>query len=147
MSESTRYGLNRPEVISEKFDDEYVIVNLKSGAYYGLRAAGAAIWELAVTGATHAEIVTSLADQFDVEETVLDRSVAALLRELEEEALLVPQILGPSSGSGSAGQNTRHAVRATFTAPILEKHTDMQEVLQLDPIHEVDDAGWPARKT
>ena len=30
-----------------------------------------------------------------------------------------------------------------FTNPVLEKFTDMAELLLLDPIHEVDDSGWP----
>jgi hypothetical protein len=28
----------------------------------------------------------------------------------------------------------------------LQKFTDMQELLLLDPIHEVDERGWPHRK-
>jgi hypothetical protein len=30
-----------------------------------------------------------------------------------------------------------------FVAPVLDKYTDMQELLLLDPIHEVDASGWP----
>ena len=28
----------------------------------------------------------------------------------------------------------------------MEKYDDMQELLLLDPIHEVDEAGWPVKK-
>lgn len=146
MSESVRYELRRPEVISEKFEDEYVIVNLKSGAYYGLRATGAAIWELATAGATRAEMVKRLSEQYDAGEAALDWAVANLLRELEEESLVVSEIASPSNAPSGATPPQRPSTRAPFTQPILEKHTDMQEVLQLDPIHEVDDAGWPSRK-
>jgi hypothetical protein len=31
----------------------------------------------------------------------------------------------------------------SWAEPVLDKYTDMQELLLLDPIHEVDDAGWP----
>jgi hypothetical protein len=30
--------------------------------------------------------------------------------------------------------------------PVLERYTDMQELLFLDPIHDVDESGWPHRK-
>jgi len=30
-----------------------------------------------------------------------------------------------------------------FSAPLLEKYSDMQELLLLDPIHEVGERGWP----
>ena len=33
-----------------------------------------------------------------------------------------------------------------FDAPILKRYTDQQELLLLDPIHEVDDIGWPREK-
>jgi hypothetical protein len=29
---------------------------------------------------------------------------------------------------------------------VLERYTDMQELLLLDPIHDVDESGWPHRK-
>ena len=32
---------------------------------------------------------------------------------------------------------------SAFEAPVLSKYTDMQELLLLDPIHDVDDMGWP----
>jgi hypothetical protein len=35
---------------------------------------------------------------------------------------------------------------AAFVAPVLHKHTDMQDLLLLDPIHEVDETGWPSVK-
>jgi hypothetical protein len=34
-----------------------------------------------------------------------------------------------------------------FQPPVLESYSDMQDILLLDPIHEVDDkAGWPNPK-
>ena len=30
-----------------------------------------------------------------------------------------------------------------FAAPTVERFTEMQDLLTLDPIHEVDDLGWP----
>ena len=32
---------------------------------------------------------------------------------------------------------------AVFESPKLEKHSDMREFLLVDPIHHVDDRGWP----
>ena len=33
--------------------------------------------------------------------------------------------------------------KAAFEAPRLERYTDMKDYFLLDPIHEVDTAGWP----
>jgi hypothetical protein len=38
------------------------------------------------------------------------------------------------------------AVNAPFTPPALTKFTDMQDLLLLDPIHDVGSGGWPAKK-
>jgi hypothetical protein len=38
------------------------------------------------------------------------------------------------------------AERATFIAPVLAVYTDMQDLLLLDPIHDVDEIGWPTRR-
>ena len=35
------------------------------------------------------------------------------------------------------------AARLPFAAPVLEKHTDMQDLILLDPVHEVGAEGWP----
>ncbi len=33
-----------------------------------------------------------------------------------------------------------------YAPPALETYTDMQELLLLDPIHDVDETGWPAAR-
>jgi len=33
-----------------------------------------------------------------------------------------------------------------FDAPVLHSYTDMQDVLLLDPIHDVDETGWPSSR-
>jgi hypothetical protein len=69
-----------------------------------------------------------------------------LVSELVEEGLIaeIPAGLdvtlspnGAASGGLSAG--------LAYVPPVMNKHSDMQELLLLDPIHEVDEAGWPSR--
>ena len=38
------------------------------------------------------------------------------------------------------------ASKPDFQEPALQKYTDMEDLLLLDPIHEVDDTGWPNPK-
>ncbi len=44
-------------------------------------------------------------------------------------------------GSGRGERN------GDYVAPVLESFTDMQDLILLDPIHEVDAAGWPNTAT
>lgn len=139
------YRINRPEVIDEYFEDEYVIVNLKTGAYYSLNLAGAAIWDAVTAGAGQDDVVKRLLLEFDADEQVIAAHVERLLADLVQEALIVPDSQSPAAPSGSVPA-AGPATRRPFTPPLLEKFTDMQALLLLDPIHQVDDTGWPAAR-
>ena len=39
-----------------------------------------------------------------------------------------------------------NAVRKPYTAPAVQKYDDLEDLLLLDPIHEVDEAGWPVAR-
>ncbi len=46
----------------------------------------------------------------------------------------------------AAARGNGHQDSLAFEAPKLEKFTDMQDLVLLDPVHEVDDVGWPAAR-
>ena len=144
MAESQRFRIRRPEVIHEILDDELVIVNLKTGAYFSLDPVGAVIWEEVDRNATPAEIVSDVKARFDGDAALIEGEVKRLLRELERE-----QLIGAHDDPGSTATKPAPPLngRAPFSPPLLQKYTDMQELLLLDPIHEVDESGWPTRET
>jgi hypothetical protein len=143
MFGETLYRVNSPSVIGEVLDGEAIIVNLDSGAYYSLDGAGAEVWPAAQAGATLADLVDLVAAKYDGEAETIAAGIAALVEELVTENLLVAH--------GTAGD--RSAVlyaaappdgnRPPFVKPVLQKYTDMADLLLLDPIHEVDEQGWP----
>jgi hypothetical protein len=67
--------------------------------------------------------------------------VQELLSQLQEENLIVPvDAAGEAVDVASSDTNPD---KPLFNPPSLNKYSDMQELLLLDPIHDVDDAGWP----
>lgn len=146
MSQDLRYRVNHPDVIDELFEDEYVIVNLRNGSYYGLKDAGVIIWAQISAGATRSEIVTTLLQHYDGDPAGMDAAVQELLTRLRDETLIVSQSSPPPDAPALPPPTPLPPARVPFAPPVLEKFTDMQQVLLLDPIHEVDEAGWPARK-
>ena len=38
------------------------------------------------------------------------------------------------------------AAKKPYTAPAVQKYDDLEDLLLLDPIHEVDEAGWPVAR-
>jgi hypothetical protein len=139
--------INAPQVISEVIDGEAVIVNLETGAYYSIQGAGSLIWELIETGASAADMLARLVDQYASSSAEIRSPLLSFLNELREEGLIefvspVDDLFSniPASGVGAAG-----GVKL-FDRPMLAKYTDMADLLLLDPIHEVDETGWPEPK-
>lgn len=149
MSLHQTFRVNAPAVVSEAFEDEVVIIHLESGAYYSLDQCGAAIWQLLQQGVDLTEISTRLGAAYQVNPTEIAPFVSAFIAELTGEQLVVPDILPAPPLNGVLGKalaQTGGAAKALFTRPVLTKFTDMQDLLLLDPIHDVNSSGWPAKK-
>jgi hypothetical protein len=76
------------EQISSDLDGEAVILNLKSGVYYGLNPVGASIWSLIQQPKTISEIQDALLAQYEVEPEQCDRDLFSMLHQLEAEGLI-----------------------------------------------------------
>jgi hypothetical protein len=135
---ATRFSPNRPDVIDEVFDGEAVIVNLRTGRYYSLDAAGTDIWQQALAGRSIDDMVADLATRYSAPADVLERVVHSFLARLLDEEL----VNGPFERRDTAAT---HSEACSF-APTIQVFTDMTDLLLLDPIHEVDleGSGWPS---
>ena len=137
-----RFRVNTPTVTHEIIDGEAVIINLDSGNYYSLVEEGSFIWSLVEKGASANELQNVILQTYQGDAHEIDRGVQELLAQLQQENLIVP-----ADGAGDplelqAPDNSNHE-KPSFNPPSLNKYSDMQELLLLDPIHDVDDAGWP----
>lgn len=134
-----RYRINSPGVIQETIDGEAVVVNLASGTYYSLDGAGSVLWNLLIDGADSGEVVQQLEQIFDADRATLEKAVADLTAQLVQESLIIPS----DNAAFVAPASTSANERVPFVAPVLSSYTDMQELLLLDPIHDVGERGWP----
>jgi hypothetical protein len=134
--------VNTPTVTHETIDGEAVIINLDSGNYYSLMDVGSVIWGLLEKGASANEVQNLVLETYQGDVTDIDRGVQELLVQLQQENLIVPV-----DGAGAPDLNhelpSNGHQKPPFNPPLLHKYSDMQELLLLDPIHDVDDAGWP----
>jgi len=138
-----RYELYSPQVIQETIEGEVIIVSLESGNYYSLNKSGGDIWQLALGSYSRDEIIATLRERYITGDTDPCDSVPAFLDQLVEHELL--------KQSGTAGapkivELPGFEEAVNFAEPELEVYSDMQELLLLDPIHEVDERGWPIRR-
>jgi len=133
--------INTPTVVSEIFDNEIVILNLASGTYYSLNQRGIEIWKLLQAGFSVEEMNSQIAAQAAVPIEEVAQVVQAFLITLAQENLIVVENHALQQIKGATGQEP--SVRGHFSLPTLTKFTDMQELLLLDPIHDVTETGWP----
>jgi hypothetical protein len=141
MSTTDTFRVNTPTVTAESFEGEVVIINLRSGFYYSSVGTGAELWDALHAGATREAIVECAARDYVGAADSIRKSVDHFISQLLEEGLIVP---GAGGGDAVDGQLKFGSEGANeFVEPELQKYEDMEQLLLLDPIHEVDEAGWP----
>ena len=128
-----------PSVIHEAFDDEVVIANLEVGSYYSLAGSGMAVWSGIECGLVLECIVDEIATVTGADRAVVAEEAQKLVDDLLAEELV------EELDVATAEEPSRpfDVPVGEFIPPTFQKYTDMQQLLLLDPIHDVDDAGWP----
>ena len=143
------YRVNSPKVIHETIEGETVLVNLDSGNYYSFDGVGVDVWNLIETGIDGGGIIEVIAQRYAGERETIERAIYSFMKELEQEALIVmDDEIGCEKVTGARADDDARTgdTRKSFEVPILNKYTDMQDLLLLDPIHDVDETGWPHLK-
>ena len=134
----SRLCIAGPSVVHEAIEGEVIIVNLDKGLYFSTDGVGASIWAMIVAGRTADEILLWAKDAPDAGDVVA-ADVAEFLDDLRENELVRDVAETPEGGDFDVP-----AAPATYEKPTLNVYADMEELLLLDPIHDVsDDAGWP----
>ena len=139
-SQALRINLER--VAHETIDGEVIIINLDTGTYYNLVDVALDIWQGLEVGATVDQIADALCGVYtitmDASREAVDGFLASLLA--EEILALADDAAEPTSPPFQLADRTGR----TFMPPVLTTHTNMSDLLMLDPIHDVDEQGWPS---
>ena len=138
---TSTFRMPESDIVLEAFQDESIAVNLSVGRYYSLSLVGAEIYDLLTKGCAVEAIVEHLARRYDENAEVVDNAVREFTARLLDEGLIA---VAPELGSGADVPASERASTA-FSAPTMSVYTDMEDLLLLDPIHDVDETGWPVR--
>lgn len=125
-----RLTVNKPSVSAEAFENEVVVVNLISGNYYSILHAGFDVWQMIDRRFSKPEILDQFKDESQSSE------IAAFIEQLQALGLV-------RETDSETGEHETYRLSMTYQRPVIEEYSDMQELLLLDPIHEVDETGWP----
>lgn len=79
-----------PNVVFRDLDGEAVILDLESGTYFGLNDVGTRVWHLVGAGCREAEIVDTVAAEYEADRETIAHDVTKLLEALRSQRLVVP---------------------------------------------------------
>ncbi|MES3035471.1 MAG: PqqD family protein [Gemmatimonadota bacterium] len=133
-----QFRLNAPLAVSEMIDGEAVIMNMDSGHYFSARGLAGVLWEWTITGCAVDAMANTLASAFPGEPVHQD--IGDFIQSLQSHALVVPM---PSTLASATPDAAELATVGAYQRPVIDVFTDMQDLLLLDPIHDVGEAGWP----
>lgn len=105
-----------PFVISDTIGDLVIVIHINSGAYYSLTKKSSAVWA-----------------KIEANENKFDEIEVRYIKGFVDEQILIVQ------------ESLETIVPIDFSE-LATKYTDMEELFLGDPIHGVDEQGWPAIK-
>jgi hypothetical protein len=129
---SKSYKLAGADVVFEKFNNDVVVLNLRSGRYFGLNTLASSLWLALMAGATSTQIVKLGVDEVWVN---------AFILQLVDHGLVISV---DTDVSTELDESIIAALRLNAVAPKVEVYDDLSDLIIADPIHDVDDqTGWP----
>jgi hypothetical protein len=133
--------VSKPKVISEAFEDEVVAINLETGTYFGMGGTAKEVWTLIEGEITVDAIASAVAERYKRPHI----EIAAALQPFTD-SLLAHGLVAVKTAEASVPATQLAGEAGIWETPKLTVYDDMKDLLLLDPIHDVDETGWPARK-
>jgi hypothetical protein len=130
-----------PWITHERLDDEVMAIDLETGAYFALDDVAADAWTALAVAGSVTDAVAAICASYDVADTVARGDLERFVARLVEERLLLVE--APASDTGAVGEAVSTGARRSYAPPDVHKYDDMEELLRLDPVHDVDEVGWP----
>jgi hypothetical protein len=144
MGKSVHFRIRQPDVVHETIEGETVIINLANGNYYSTRGSGAEIWAMIDQGISFDSMVYALSQRYSTPSEEVSIGTRELIQLLQQEQLVETVIVETDTQPASQKFSTgAPGPGGAFAKPTLERYTDMQELLLLDPVHDVSEEGWP----
>ena len=146
VTDNRTFTINEPQVVADIIDGEVLAINMASGAYFNFQGWSAFVWSHLVSGASVADITETLSVHAgDIEagtvEAFADELVGHGLVAAADPKAHPPAATPPAATPPAA---TTPPPPVPFTGLAVEAHTDMADLILLDPVHDVDpNHGWP----
>jgi len=132
-----------PWIAHERLDDEVMAIDLESGVYYALDDVAADAWTLLAGGVDLDRAAALLAERYEVDPDRVRADLSDYATVLERDRLLLRGEDGDNDLTDLADLLPVPMRPLEYAAPAVSRYDDLEALLKLDPVHEVDEAGWP----
>lgn len=136
MNDTQGYAA-KGNVIYQTLNNETIIINLDNGRYYSLNPTASFIWDSLAQNATVQEIGAAFSPNGNGNASAPSDAIALFVQQLLEQELVAPVAIPPRAPFALDAAATK------FETPQMEIFTDMENLIPLDPIHQVGAMGWP----
>ena len=128
-----------PRLAADVFDGEYIIANLDTGLYYSVQGLAVPLLQSLPFDDAIA-VVRSFSAALPEEAAAIQSALPPIFQQLLDEDI-VQQTDGTDPVANSPVQ-----LPGAYQTPRFNRYADMQDLLMLDPIHDVDEEGWSVKK-
>jgi hypothetical protein len=138
--------INTPHIVYDTIEEETIMINLKNGNYYNLDKNGTIVWDIIEKGGDIEIYIRTITKIFNLPAEQTKKDIEIFISSLIMENLLVPlpsDVVVNSSFTQEAIEVLIRKKLPSYIIPLVNKYSDMRDALMLDPIHEVDERGWP----
>jgi hypothetical protein len=129
------------DVVFEEYEDEIIFLQLKEGFYYTLDRMAADIFVALLRADSIETALGYLSQRYLTDHDELNRTCQKMINQLTEEKLIVER----ANTSSEHGELTSYTGKKQQLSEYhIEKFEDIQDILKFDPVHEVNEDGWPS---
>jgi len=137
------FHIDRARIQFERFEDETVMINVVNGLYYNLSHSGSEVLRLIDSGCPVGMLVATLLGDSE-EATGNSSDIIRFIEDLIREGILVEGNPHAEAGRPIDIRTPVFSTSKEFQPPLLEKFSEVSDLLLIDPIHMVDQTvGWP----
>jgi hypothetical protein len=132
-----RYKVDEKRIAHQEVDGEVIAIDFVNGAYFSMQKSAADIWRMLLAGASLADVGARYRGEGAAAEADMEAEITAFAAELVAANLLV------ADDRADAAPALPATPAHPYAPPHLEKFDDMADLIMLDPVHDVSEAGWP----
>ncbi len=132
------YTIIRSRIVYEILNTEVIAIDFNTGNYYALAHVAKQIWQMLEQKTPFDQMAQMISNSYALEPSKVTADLRHFINELLENGLIEP--------SSEIGEPVQIApLEGPYEPPRIHVYTDVQNLLLLDPVHEVTEAGWPEK--